>query len=82
MKNVAILVVHYDSIAQRYETDMTYPCTMKEYNKDLYISISPKVETVLARVAVGSEAIQELEDLVKEYHKKNEEKSKNDGSDS
>lgn len=40
MKNVAILVVQYDTISKNYETDLTYCNNHDKVNSELYISNS------------------------------------------
>lgn len=73
MKNVAILVVQYDTISKRYETEMTYLSDVETEDKEdeLYISSSPHVNLEFIRYGVGTEKIKKLEEIQRNYNNKN-----------
>lgn len=71
MKNVAILVVHFDTISRKYECDLTYLDKHDKVNNELYISSSNKVITELVKFGIGKEQIIELEQMKNSYLEQN-----------
>lgn len=72
MKNVAVLTVQFDTVAERFEIDLIYADRINGDVKDVYISSSPKVDHIVTKIAVGKEAIAGLEKLQTAYQNKNE----------
>lgn len=72
MKNVAVLTVQLDTVAEKYETELIYADRIEKDTKSIYISPSPKVEHIVTKIAVGKEAITALERLERAYLNKNE----------
>lgn len=69
--NVAILVVQYDILCKKYETDLTYCHNHAKVNNELYISSSPYVKLEIIKFARGSKEIRKLEKLQDEYRRQN-----------
>lgn len=69
MKKSAVLVVHHDTTAKKYETEMVYSDKVLPHLEHhiFYVSPSSKVPIELIKIAVGKRAIIELEKLERKY---------------
>jgi hypothetical protein len=71
MKKTAILVVLYDTISKKYETDLTYCHKHDKVNNELYTGNNSKVIIELIKFGYGQEQINELIEIEKCYKLKN-----------
>ena len=65
-------VVHHDTIARKFETDLIYLNKSKITSISMYVSPSSKVPIELIQIAIGKKEIKGLEQLERKYLKLNE----------